>query len=378
MLILIFWLSFIGIFYAYFGYPITLAILGKISEMPIKKPGQEYTPKVTVLIPVHNESAVIEDKLANTKNIDYPESKLEILFISDGSTDGTNEIIQSSVNSVIHLIEVADRKGKANALNIGLQKANGEIIVFSDASILLDRNAIKNIIQPFFDPKIGCVTGEDHIKDAGGEGAYGRYELWLRNLESRLHSVVGASGSFYAQRKSLCKPFGEGLAPDFLSVLNTVEEGYRAISEPDAYGFMSSVKSTSDEFNRKIRTLIRGMSVLFYKKNMLNFMEFGIFSFFLLSHKLIRWLVPFFLLGLFISNLILFNQNSLYCMFILLQLVFYSIALLAYFNVLGIGRGLIGKIALYFTMVNISIFIAWKRYIAGVRQEIWDPSKRVI
>jgi len=375
MAITIFWISLFIVFYAYFGYPIVLALIGKLVRKPVKRPHGDYTPKISVLIPVYNEENVIREKVENTLKLNYPTSEIEVLFISDGSDDRTNEIIDSYQSDFIRLIPLNERKGKANALNVGLKESKNDIIIFSDASILLDKNSIKEIVQPFYDAAIGCVTGEDHIKDSGGEGAYGRYELWLRNLESKVHSIVGASGSFYAQRKHLCEQFGGGLAPDFLSVLNTVEKGYRAVAEPRAFGFMTSVQSTADEFNRKIRTLIRGISVLFYKKSLLNITHYGTFSFCLISHKLIRWLVPFFLISLYISN-IYAATTIFYSVFLILQSVFYFLAILAYFNVAGLGEILFGKIALYFTMVNVSIFIAWKRYWSGVRQEIWDPSKR--
>jgi len=371
----IFWISLFAVFYAYFGYPIILSVLGRIVPAPVLQPDNEFSPGVSILIPVHNERDVIEAKLENTEKLDYPPSNLEVLFISDGSTDGTNDIIASHTSDVVKLIPIDERKGKANALNVGLQEAQHDIIVFSDASILLDENAIREIVRPFYDKTIGCVSGEDHIKDSGGESAYGQYELWLRNLESRIHSVVGASGSFYAQRRVLCESFGEGLAPDFLSVLNTVEKGYRAVTEPRAFGYMTSVKNTSDEFNRKIRTLIRGMSALFYKKNMLNISKYGTFSFALFSHKLMRWLVPFFLIALYISNIAIATE-PFYGIFILLQTAFYLLAWLSYKETGTLHNSIYGKIALYFTMVNLSILIAWKRYWGGVRQEVWDPSKR--
>lgn len=372
---IIFWGCVFAGFYAYFGYPLVLMLLSRFIARPVKLGGAAYTPSVSILIPVHNEKSVIERKIQNLIELDYPSNAVEVLFISDGSTDGTDDAISSCDHESIRLIAVETRKGKANALNRGLQEARNEIIVFSDASIMLEKNALREIVRPFYDQSIGCVSGEDHIQEAGGEGAYGRYELWLRNLESRIHSLVGASGSFYAQRRSLVKPFAEGLAPDFLSVLVTVENGYRAITEPRALGYMSSVKSHTDEFNRKIRTLVRGMSALFYKKRMLNIFQFGMFSFFLLSHKLVRWLVPYFLILLLLSNLALLG-NQFYWVFLGIQIAFYGLAILAKDNIAGLGSTLPGKLSLYFSMVNISILIAWKRYLTGFRQEIWDPSKR--
>ncbi len=374
-MILIFWLSIFGIFYAYFGYPLLLAILVKLIAQPVSIRNRNYTPRISVLVPVHNEIAVIESKLENTLALEYPVECVEFLFISDGSMDGTNELIMEYESDSIKLIKVIERKGKANALNIGLSKASHDIIVFSDASILLEKEALKEIVNPFQDRQIGCVSGEDHIKESGGEGLYGQYELWLRNLESKVYSVVGASGSFYAQRKDLCENFGEGLAPDFLSVMNTVEAGYRAITEPRAIGYMTSVKSTGDEFNRKVRTLVRGMSALFVKRKLLNPLKYGFFTVELISHKLFRWLVPMFLITAFVSNTYLSGSNFYFLVF-WMQITFYTLAILAFYKVVSLQKSIIGKVALYFTMVNISIFIAWIRYFCGIRQEVWSPSKR--
>ncbi|MCK5091390.1 MAG: glycosyltransferase family 2 protein, partial [Gammaproteobacteria bacterium] len=247
---------------------------------------------------------------------------------------------------------------------------------FSDASIMLDRQAILNIVKQFQNEMVGCVSGEDHIREDSGEGAYGRYELFLRNQESRIYSIVGASGSFYAQRKSLCTSFIEGMAPDFLSVLNVAEQGYRSVTEPSAFGEMTSVKSMKNEFQRKVRTFIRGMSALFLKKRLMNPFKYGVFSILLISHKLIRWLVPCFLLILLVTNIFILEQ-VFYQVSLCAQVIFYLLALIAYMNE-WLQDKIYGKIPLYFTIVNLAIIIAWFKYLVGVRQEIWNPSDRKV
>lgn len=366
----LFWLSVLGVVYAYFGYPLLLRLL---PARPLARAETEL-PSVTVLIPMHNEAAVIEGKLRNTLSLDYPRERLEILVVSDGSTDEGPAIVRRlQVEGPLRLLEVAERKGKANALNTGLLEARGDIVVFSDASIMLEEAALRNVVGPFADPTVGCVSGEDLIAESGGEGLYGRYELFLRNQESRVHSIVGASGCFYAQRRSLCEPFPEGLAPDFLSVLNTVEQGYRAVTEPTARGNMVSVKSHRSEFQRKVRTFLRGMSALFAKPGLMNPGRTGVFAVLLISHKLVRWLVPVFMLLALLSNLALAGE-PFYLLLLALQLAFYAAAALALAGPLR--ATLIGKIALYFTIVNAAILVAWGKFLRGVRQEVWDPSKR--
>ena len=373
---LIFWFSIILVVYAYFGYPILLAIWGKFSGIPKPTVEHDYYPSISVLIPAYNEQAVIQKKIENTVSLDYPAENLKLVIVSDGSTDDTGTIVrQLATKHNIEFIEVKERKGKANVLNVGLQAINSEIVVFSDSSIMLDKNALKEIVNGFSDPKIGCVSGEDHIPDGGGEGLYGKYELFLRNQESKVSSIVGASGSFYAQRRNLCQPFLEGLAPDFLSVLNTVEQGYRAVSEPRAFGFMSAAKSNKDEFTRKVRTLLRGMTTLWHKRQLMNPFKFSDFAFVLISHKLIRWLVPLFLLLAIIANMLIID-SIFYSSIFILQILFYLFAYLAGKNVYKFGEKIYGKIPLYFCAANMAVAYGWLQFFSGKRQEIWEPTKR--
>ena len=281
-----FWIAVAGVFYPYAGYPLVLLLVRRLSSRPRHSVATEL-PTVSMIIPVHNEATRIERKIANTLALDYPADCMEVLFVSDGSTDGTVSMISSKVDARFTLIDLPERRGKAAALNAGLARVSGEIIVFTDASIALAPESIRAIVKPFADPHVGCVSGEDHIADSGGEGLYGRYELYLRRLESDVHSIVGASGSFYAQRRMLCSPFTEGMAPDFLSVLRTVRQGYRALSEPAAVGEMSSVKDPRQEFDRKVRTLLRGMTALFAYKPLLNPFRYGHFAIALWSHKIL-------------------------------------------------------------------------------------------
>jgi cellulose synthase/poly-beta-1,6-N-acetylglucosamine synthase-like glycosyltransferase len=372
----VFWLSAILVIYAYVGYPVTLALLSRVVRRPITRGVGDYTPEVSLIIPAYNEEAVITRKLANTLSLDYPPDKLQIIVVSDASTDLTDELVTPFADkSNIELVRVAVRQGKANALNAGLERAQGEHVVFSDSSIMLDSMALREIVRPFADPEVGIVSGEDHIAGGGGEGLYGRYELYLRNKESALHSIVGASGSFYAQRRYLVDAFPEGLAPDFLSVLNTVEKGFRAVSEPTAIGFMTALPDTQEEFRRKVRTLLRGMSTLWAKRSLLNPLKYRWFAFELLCHKILRWLVPAFLVLILVGNLSI-AASPFYALTLLLQIAFYALALLAWQNVGNLSGTGVGKVALYFTSVNLAIAYAWLRFVGGVRQELWEPSRR--
>lgn len=376
----LFWLSLFGVAYAYFLYPLLLLALGRVAARPLAHNEGDDAPSATLIIPVHNETRVLPAKLDNLAALEFPSERLHVVFVSDGSTDGTQALLESARDRLpfrLSVVDIPERKGKANALNAGLAEADGDIVIFSDASILLEPQSITHILRPFADPRVGCVSGEDHIAGAAGEGLYGRYELFLRNQEAAVGSIVGASGSFYAQRRALCRPFREGLAPDFLSVLYTVEQGYRAITEPNARGYMTAVVKPGQEFQRKVRTLLRGISTLFAKPALLNPFRYGLFAFFLWSHKLGRWLVPFLLLGALLANVALWAQ-PFYAVTLVLQLAFYGLALLAAANVAGLHERAPGRIALFFVMVNIAIAAAWLRFARGDRQELWTPSERVM
>ncbi len=369
-----FWIAAVGVFYPYAGYPLLLLLVRRLVSTSARV-AMSGLPTISMIVPVHNEASRLERKIANTLALDYPADRLEIIVVSDGSTDDTAALVRAKGNPRLTLIELPERRGKAAALNAGLARATGDIVVFTDASIALAGDSIRSIVRPFADPRVGCVSGEDRIADTGGEGLYGRYELYLRRLESNVHSIVGASGSFYAQRRTLCSQFSEGMAPDFLSVLRTVQQGYRAISEPGAVGEMSSVKDPRQEFERKVRTLLRGMTALFAYTSLLNPFRYGFFAFALWSHKILRWTVPFFLVAALLAPVVLLDR-PFFALVFGAQVVFYATAVIAIAEWGNLHRTLPGRIALYFSSVNAAILAAWYRYSLGVRQEVWTPSHR--
>jgi cellulose synthase/poly-beta-1,6-N-acetylglucosamine synthase-like glycosyltransferase len=369
----LFWVSVAGVLYPYFGYPLLLWLLGR--RRRDEAGGETDLPTVTMIVPVHNEASRLLRKIENTAALRYPADKLQILIVSDGSTDDTVELARTHATPAMTVVELPVRRGKASALNAGLANARHDLLVFTDAAIELEPDSLQHLVRRFADPEIGCVSGEDRIAGSGGEAWYGRYELMLRRLESRVHSIVGASGSFYAQRRALCTPFDEGMAPDFLSVLRTVAQGKRAVTAPDAVGAMTSLKDPRQEFERKVRTLIRGMTTLFAHAHLLNPLRYGLFSFVLFSHKVMRWLAPFFLVLALVTPLGLLD-SPWYAAALAIQVVFYLGALVALAELPPVHGSLPGKVALYFSSVNAAILAAWFRYGYGVRQEIWTPTRR--
>ncbi|MDD5674069.1 MAG: glycosyltransferase family 2 protein [Chitinivibrionales bacterium] len=373
----IFFISLLLVFFAYFGYPLTMAVIGKFIAF---KPKRSYFfPQVTLIITAYNEEKRIRKKLENTILLDYPKEKLQVIVASDGSADKTNEIVRDFADRGIELLEVTERKGKENAQMRAIGVARGEIIVFSDVATLLDPFGVREIVSNFADPAIGCVSSEDKIVNepgsgGGGEGFYVKYEMWLRGLESKVNSVVGLSGSFFAARKIVCDDFSPRMQSDFRTLLSSMRKGMRGISDPKAIGYYKDIQDASREFDRKVRTVIRGLTVFFNNLEFLNVFEFGIFSYQYICHKLLRWLAPFFLLIALVINALLAMRGGAFLILFILQAAFYGAAL--------IGSGgrqssnIFIKIPRFFVVVNTSILVAWIKYLGGERLTMWKPSER--
>jgi glycosyltransferase involved in cell wall biosynthesis len=363
--------------FAYFGYPATLFFLGKIRWHEVKK--TPVFPFVTLIITAYNEEKRIREKLENTLSLDYPKEKLQVMVASDGSTDATNDIVQSYRDRGIELLAIEERQGKEHAQKVAVKRARGEVLVFSDVATRLEPGGIKEIVFNFADPSVGCVSSEDRLlgQDGkpGGEGAYVRYEMWLRRLEGRVNSLVGLSGSFFAARREVCEDFSGEMQSDFRTVLNSVEKGLRAISDPGAVGYYLDVQESNKEFDRKVRTVVRGLNVFFRNVKFLNPIRYGLFSYQLLCHKLLRWLVPLFLAVAFCSNGLLAQYSSFYAAVFLLHLAFYIAAVWGWRAGAALSNTLV-KIPTYFLIVNAAILLAWLKYLRGERLVMWSPSER--
>jgi cellulose synthase/poly-beta-1,6-N-acetylglucosamine synthase-like glycosyltransferase len=375
---IIFWISLFFSFFAYFGYPITLKIIAQIRHKRNKR--EPITPPLSLIITAYNEEKRIREKLENTMTLKYPKDKLQILVASDGSTDRTHEIVREYEDRGVELLIVQDRKGKENAQAQAVKMTRGEIVVFSDTATKLDPNGLLEIVSNFADPSVGCVSSEDKMLsdekgNIGGEGFYVKYEMWLRSLESNVNSVVGLSGSFFAARREVCYDFSPKMQSDFRTLLSSMKKGLRGVSDPNAIGYYKDIQDTTREFQRKVRTVLRGLTVFFNHLEFLNVFKFGLFTYQYVCHKLFRWLVPVFLLVAFISGGILQSQSVLYRAVFALQVAFYILALLGIlFPVLT--RVVLVRIPSFFVIVNTSILIAWFKFIKGERVTLWKPSER--
>ena len=365
------------VLFAYFGYPVTLILLGMLRGRDVKR--ATISPPVTLIVTVHNEEKRVRDKLENTLDLDYPRDRLQILVASDGSNDRTNEIVLEYRNRGIQLLDITDRKGKENAQKEAVKNATGEIIVFSDVATMLERGGLLQLVSNFADPTVGCVSSEDRLlgKDGkpSGEGLYLRYEMWLRRLESRAGSLVGLSGSLFAARKEVCQDFSGEMQSDFRTVLNSMKMGLRGISDPLAVGLYQDTADQKREWDRKIRTVLRGLTVFFRHLDLLNIFRYGLFSYQLFCHKLLRWSVPLLLFLALISNAVLYSRSLVYVIILTIQGIFYSIAIIGLIKDELQNKNLI-RIPSYFLAVNMAILFAWWRYLKGQRIVTWTPTIR--
>jgi cellulose synthase/poly-beta-1,6-N-acetylglucosamine synthase-like glycosyltransferase len=377
MTAVIFWASLLFIVYAYFGYPLLLLIVSRFKTHPISK--SNITPFVSFIITAHNEETRIQEKIENTLSQDYPWGQLEIIVASDCSRDGTDTIVRSFTAQGVKLVRVDERRGKEHAQKHAVEKASGQILVFSDVATRLDINGVRNIVKSFADPTVGCVSSVDKFMDLGGtmsgEELYIRYEMFLRNLESKVNTLVSLSGSFFAARKEVCEHWAADLQSDFNTLINAIRMGLRGVLDCDSVGYYKNISNEKHEFDRKVRTVVRGISVLMSNLGTLNPFRFGLFSWQLLSHKLCRWLVPFAMILVFVSNFILAFGSFFYFILLIFQFAFYFFALRAGSKSL-LKTSRILKIPSFFVQVNLSILNAWYRYLRGERMLMWTPSQR--
>lgn len=337
----VFWLSFFVIIYTYFGYPLLLSAWRALRRKRVKK-GEILAP-VSVIVAVYNEERVIERKLKNLFELDYPPPLLEIIVSSDGSTDGTEAKVsrwqeRHPNGPPLLLLTAPTHVGKAAALNRAVVHARGEILLFTDARQMLDRNAVRELVANFADDRVGAVSGELILMDrpggerAAGVGLYWRYEKWLRKMESDVDSMLGATGALYAIRKALYDPIpAETILDDVLIPMQAVFKGYRTVFEPNALAYDLIARRTENEFSRKVRTLAGNYQLLgaidalwSWRRNRLFFQYF--------SHKVARLVAPFMLILLLFSNL--FLMQGIYLVFLWLQLAWYGLALLG-----GVSNG---------------------------------------
>lgn len=376
MLQTIFWVSAVGSVYSYFLYPLILLLIParrsfKAGDTPARPPA------ISLIVTAHNEAKRIREKIENTLAINYPD--IELIVASDASSDATDDIVREYADRGIVLARTEDRLGKENAQKHAIAKARGDILVFSDVATRIPSDAITLLSRYFANPTVGAVSSEDVFisREGGvvGEGAYVKYEMWLRKLESLRGGLVGLSGSFFAARRSLCQEWDIHSPSDFNTALNCAAAGHVAVSAPDVLGHYQDVADPSKEYQRKLRTVIRGLTALARHPQALNPARHGLFAFQVFSHKVMRWLVPWFLLALFVTSWLLLPRGGIYGLALVLQLAFYGVVAVAHFSPGVRARGF-ARIPYFFIQVNYAIAHATLQFLSGRRMTVWSPSQR--
>ena len=382
MLDLLFWLLGLAAIYSYFLYPLVLKLAGMFTGVKDSNPSfasSDSSLTMSLIVTAFNEELRIREKIENTLAIQFDSSRLELIVASDCSEDATDAIVAEYADRGVRLVRASERLGKENAQLAAIRIAKGDLLVFSDVATQIPQDALRKLERYFVDPSIGAVSSEDRFisKDGSvaGEGAYVKYEMWLRKQESQLAGLVGLSGSFFAARKEICQEWDIHSPSDFNTALNTAKAGLRAVSAPDVLGYYQDLADSSKEYQRKIRTVIRGMTGLSRHKEVLNFSRFGLFSLQVISHKLMRWLAPWFFIGFFVVSAMIADHGWFYSLAFIGQLGFYSAALLAQFlpNLRSVGAI---KLIYFFVQVNVALLDAAIKFLAGQRMTTWKPSAR--
>ena len=379
MTVLIFSLSIAFIFYIYIGYPLFCFLFGHLINRKVHQ--SNIFPKVTLIIAAYNEELFIEQTLQNKLDLDYPKNKLDIIVVSDGSTDRTDEIIRKFEKKDVRLIRQEPRAGKTAAVNKAVDIATGEILVFSDANSIFDRNAVKKLVRNFGDPSVGYVTGKMIYTNSEGEpigdgcSLYMKYENFLRRCETRIGSIVGVDGGIDAVRRNLYSPMRPDQLPDFILPLAIVQQGFRVIYEPEALLMEETLNTDSDEYRMRLRVTLRALWAIKDMRDLLSIKSYRIFAFQLWSHKVLRYLCFIFLFSLFLTNLLLLGRHFSFNLIFFLQVFGYGIAIV-YPIIKNNGFALKPVYFFrFFVLINLAAGHAFFQFLLGRKQVMWTPRK---
>jgi glycosyltransferase involved in cell wall biosynthesis len=365
--------------YSYFLYPVLLKLIPIRKKIDVTDNKNTGLPVLSLIITVHNEENRIGQKLDNTLQIDYPPDLLEIIIASDFSTDETDNIVESYAEKGIRLVRADQRKGKEYAQLCAIRASKGEVLVFSDVATEIPADALQLLAARFADPQIGALSSEDRfISNDGsvaGEGAYVKYEMWLRRLESDRAGLVGLSGSFFAARQEVCEQWDIYCPSDFNTALNSAKHGLVAITCPEVVGIYKDVEDASLEYRRKMRTVIRGITAIARHPEVLNPFRMGLFAFQVWSHKIMRWGVPWFMVIFLLLTLMLQGQGLVYTIALLAQIVFYGLAIAGWLSN-SLRKNTLIKIIFFFVQTNLSLAHATVSFLLGKRMTVWTPSRR--
>lgn len=392
-MILLFWILLFILFYTFIGYSLVLYILLKLKKLffpnRFLKTDKNYEPDVCLFVTAFNEKDYVQQKVENSFSLDYPKEKIQYVWVTDGSNDGTPELLKK--HDQLEVYHLNERRGKMHAMNRGVKFVKAPIIIFSDTNTILGKQSIREIVAKFSNEKTGCVAGEKRIVEketdaaaGAGEGLYWKFESWIKNMDAELNSAVGAVGELFAIRTNLFEDVEtDTLLDDFIISLRIAQKGYHIAYTPNAFAEETASLNVKEELKRKIRIAAGGVQTIFRLKSLLNPFKYGLLSWQYFSHKVLRWtLAPISLVLLFFVNLaIVAQQNSwldfgFYTLFFYLQLFSYLLAAVGWYFENRKIRFKLLFVPYYFVTINYASIRGIFRYFSGQQSVNWEKSKR--
>lgn len=388
---ILFWAMLLIVFYTYLGYGILLYLIIRLKRFfkgkPLKTvlPSDEELPTMTLMICAYNEEDVVAEKMANTLALDYPHDKFRIMWVTDGSNDRTNELLK--VYPEVDIVFSPERRGKTAALKHGLRELKTRYVAFTDANTMINSDALREIARLFMDPTVGCVSGEKRVAArkegemaAEGEGLYWRYESTLKKWDSELYSAMGAAGELYAVDPTLVREVpDEALLDDFMMSMYIVQAGRRIAYTPDAYALEYGSANIFEESKRKRRIAAGGLQSIWWLRSMLNPLHQPLVAFQYISHRVLRWsITPIALVILLIINILLvaLGAGTFYPVMLVLQLLFYLMALAGWWLDRKGHKNKLLYTAYYFVFMNINVFRGMSYLRTHGKSGAWEKARR--
>lgn len=388
---ILFWAMLLIVFYTYLGYGILLYLIIRLKRFfkgkPLKTvlPSDEELPTMTLMICAYNEEEVVAEKMANTLALNYPRDKFRIMWVTDGSNDRTNELLKAYPK--VDIVFSPERRGKTAALKHGLRELKTRYVAFTDANTMINPDALREIARLFMDPTVGCVSGEKRVAArkegemaAEGEGLYWRYESTLKKWDSELYSAMGAAGELYAVDPTLVREVpDEALLDDFMMSMYIVQAGRRIAYTPDAYALEYGSANIFEESKRKRRIAAGGLQSIWWLRSMLNPLHQPLVAFQYISHRVLRWsITPVALVILLIINILLvaLHADTFYTVMLVLQLLFYLMALAGWWLERRGHKNKLLYTAYYFVFMNINVFRGMSYLRTHGKSGAWEKARR--
>ncbi len=376
---IVFYTSLAIIALIYVGYPILVFIASRLFPWPVRQ--VDITPSVSVIIAAYNEENDLAAKIENTLSLDYPKDKLEIVVASDCSTDRTDEIVRSFAKRGVILHRQPFRHGKTIAQNRAVKVSSGDILIFSDATTVYEKEAIREIVRSFADPEVGCVAGQlvyvNRAHSGVGKGckSYWGYEKFIKACESRIGSLIGVSGCLYAVRRSCHARLAGDMIDDLVIATEIHLQGLRTVYEPNAISVEDTNLRSRDEFRMRVRVIEQTMNAIDRYRVVLNPFRHGMFAFQMVCHKLLRYTISLWLLPLFVSNAVLAQRSDAFRYLFYGQIIFYLTVLMGFFS--ERLKLKIGPLAVpyYFILINAAAVRAFLKFMRGEKHVVWEPMR---